>query len=66
VLVPSLFFGYLACALAIRIWPDFFIARGGHIWLISAQLVSFIAYLTYIGRHFGKIAQLLLQSREAS
>ena len=66
VFVPLLFFINLACALAIWIWPDFFIARGGHVWLITAQLVSFIAYLTYIGRHFGKIAQLLLQSRQAN
>ena len=64
VLVPLLFFINLACALAIWIWPDLFITRGGHVWLISAQLVSFIAYLTYIGRHFSKIAQLLLQSRQ--
>jgi hypothetical protein len=65
-LVPLLFFINLACALAIWIWPDLFIARGGHVWLISAQLISFIVYLTYIGRHFGKIAQLLLQSRQAN
>ena len=64
-LVPLLFFINLTCALAIWIWPDFFIARGGHVWLIGAQLVSFLAYLTYIGRHFSKIAHLLLESREA-
>ena len=65
-LVPLLFFINLACALAIWIWPDLFITRGGHVWLISAQLVSFIAYLAYIGRHFSKIAPLLLQSRQAN
>src|ERR1700704_5145686 len=48
VLVPLLFFSNLACAVAIWIWPDFFIIRGGHIWLISVQLISFIAYLAYI------------------
>ncbi len=64
VLVPLLFFLNLASALAIWIWPDFFITRGGHVWLISAQLVSFITYLAYIGRHFSKIAQLLLRSRQ--
>src|SRR5215475_5886540 len=66
VLIPLLFFINLACTLTIRIWPGFFIARAGHVWLISAQLVSFVAYLTYIGRHFSKIAQLLLQSRQAN
>ena len=65
-LVPLLFFLNLACALAIWTWPDLFIGRGGHVWLISAQLVSFIAYLIFIGRHFRKIAQLLLQSRQAN
>jgi hypothetical protein len=43
-----------------------FINRGGHIWLINAQLISFIAYLAYIGRHFSKIAQLLLRSRQVN
>src|SRR5262249_17194416 len=66
VLVPLLFFINLACALFIWLWPDLFIAKGGHVWLISAQLVSFIAYLTYIGRQFVKMAQLLLQSRKAN
>ena len=66
VLVPLLFFVSLACALAVWIWPDLFITRGGHLWLISAQLVSFIVYLAYIGRHFSRIAQLLLQSRQAN
>jgi hypothetical protein len=65
-LVPLLFFINLVSALAIWIWPDLFIARGGHVWLIGTQLVSFIVYLTYIGRHFSKIAQLLLQSRQAT
>ena len=65
-LVPLLFFLNLACALAIWTWPDLFIGRGGHVWLISAQLVSFIAYLIFIGRHFRKIAQLLLQSRQVN
>ena len=64
VLVPLLFLLNLTCALAIWIWPDFFITRSGHIWLISSQLVSFITYLAYIGRHFSKIAQLLLRSRQ--
>jgi hypothetical protein len=65
-LVPLLFFLNLACALAIWTWPDLFIARSGQVWLIGAQLVSFIAYLIFIGRHFSKIAQLLLQSRQAN
>jgi hypothetical protein len=66
VLVPLLFFINLACALAIWACPDLFVARGGHVWLISAQLLSFIAYLAYIRYHFIKIAPLLLQSQRAN
>ena len=66
VLVPLLFLLNLGCALSIWIWPDLFIARAGHICLISIQLVSFIGYLIYIGHHFKAIAPLLLRSREAA
>lgn len=64
-LVPLLFFLNLACAFVIWTWPNLFIARAGHVWLISAQLVSFIGYLIYTSRHFAAVAPLLLQSREA-
>ena len=64
-LVPLLFVLNLACAIAIWSWPDLFIARGRHIWLISAQLVLFIGYLIYTGRYFAAIAPLVLRSREA-
>jgi hypothetical protein len=66
VLVPLLFFLNLACMLAIWRWPDLFIARAGHIWLITAQLVSFIAYLIYTGRYFSAIAPLVLRSRRTN
>src|SRR5437899_9055642 len=62
-LVPLLFVLNLACAIAIWSWPDPFIARGRHIWLISAQLLSFIGYLFYTSRYFSAIAPLILRSR---
>jgi hypothetical protein len=65
VLIPLLFFINLVCAFAIWTWPNLFIARAHHIWLISAQLVSFIGYLIYTGRYFAAIAPLVLRSREA-
>ena len=65
-LVPLLFFLNLGCALSIWRWPDLFIARAGHICLISIQLASFIVYLIYIGRYFKAIAPLLLRSREGA
>jgi hypothetical protein len=64
-LVPLLIALNLVCAFAIRRWSDLFIDRPGHIWLISAQLVSFIGYLIYTGRYFAAIAPLVLRSHEA-
>jgi hypothetical protein len=66
VLVPLLFFLNLACALAIWSWPDLFITRAGHIWLISTQLLSSIGYLFYTSRYFTAIAALVLRSRETN
>jgi len=63
-LVPLLFFLNLGCAFSIWRWPDLFIARAGHICLISIQLASFIGYLIYIGHYFKAIAPLLLRNRE--
>ena len=64
-LVPLLFLLNLGCAFAICSRPDFFVARAGHVWLISIQLVSFVGYLAYVVRFFNTIASLLLRSREA-
>ena len=65
-LVPLLFIFNLACTVAIYRVPDFFINRGGHVWLISAQLISFIIYLVYVTRFFARIAPLVLQSKETA
>src|SRR5205809_5570648 len=64
-LVPLLFLLNLGCAFAICSRPDFFVARAGHVSLISIQLASFIVYLLYVVRPFTAIASLLLRSREA-
>ena len=63
-LLPLLFLFNLGCAFAIYTQPDFFIVRAGHLWLISAQLASFIVYLAYVARFFSAIAPLVLQSRQ--
>ena len=65
VLLPLLFVFNLACALAIARWPAFFLDRGGHIVLISAQLLSFLAYLLYVTVFFARLAPLILQSKSA-
>ncbi len=64
VLVPLLFLLNLGCAFAIWSWPDLFIARAGHVWLISVQLASFIGYLIYVARYFNTVGPLVLRSRE--
>jgi hypothetical protein len=66
VLVPLLVLFNLACAVAIWRGPDLFVAHGGHLWLISAQIVSFIGYLIYTGRYFSAIAPLVLRSRRSA
>src|SRR5258707_964951 len=42
VLVPLLFLLNIGCAFAIWRWPDVFISRADHVWLIGIQLVSFV------------------------
>ena len=65
-LVPMLIVLNVVTAFAIWHWPDLFIARAGHIWLISTQLLSFIGYLFYTSRYFSAIAPLLLRSRQTN
>jgi hypothetical protein len=62
VLVPALVLLNVSCALVIWRWPDLFIARDGHVWLITVQLISFVGYLIYTGRYFSAIAPLVLRS----
>jgi len=65
-LVPMLIVLNVVAAFAIWRWPNLFIARAGHIWLISTQLLSFIGYLVYTSRYFSAIAPLLLRSRQTN
>jgi hypothetical protein len=65
-LVPALIVLNLVCAFAIWSWPDLFLARACHIWLIGAQLLSFIGYLVYTSRYFSAIAPLLLRNRRTN
>jgi hypothetical protein len=65
-LVPALIILNLVSAFAIWSRPDLFIARACHIWLISAQLLSFIFYLFYTSRYFSAIAPLLLRNRRTN
>ena len=65
VLVPALFLLNLGCAIAIWSYPDLFLARNGHVWLIGIQLISFTGYLAYIAGYFKTIAPLILRNHPA-
>ena len=65
-LVPLLIALNVVSAFAIWRWPDLFIARGCHIWLISTQLLAFISYLFYTSRYFSAIAPLVLRGRQTN
>jgi hypothetical protein len=65
-LVPLLIALNLISAFAIWRWPDLFVVRACHIWLISTQLASFIGYLFYTSRYFSEIAPLVLRSRQTN
>jgi hypothetical protein len=64
--VPLLIALNLVSAFAIWRWPDLFIARAGHIWLVSTQLLCFIGYLFYTSRYFSAIAPFVLRSRQTN
>jgi hypothetical protein len=59
-LIPMLFLFNLGCALLIRFYPDLFISRGGHVWLIGTQLFCFIGYLIYVTRFFSALAPAMV------
>jgi len=61
-LVPLFFLFNVGCVVAIWIWWDLFVDQGGHIWMISWQLLSFMGYLTYVVWYFKRIAPLVLRS----
>jgi hypothetical protein len=62
-LIPMLILFNLACALLIRFRGDVFIAGGNHVWLISAQLVSFVGYLIYVTRFFSALAPAMINRK---
>jgi hypothetical protein len=64
-LIPLYFLFNLGCAVVISIWPHLFLDRGGHIWLISWQLLSFMGDLAYVAWYFKTIAPLVLRSRQS-
>lgn len=63
-LIPLIFLFNVACAFAIHLQPDFFIARGGHYILIAAQGIGLVGYLIYVIRTYICLQPLITQTRE--
>ncbi len=61
-LLPGVFILNVACTIFIRLRPDFFLARNGHIWLIAIQLVSFAGYLFYIVKFYTGLAPFIARA----
>jgi hypothetical protein len=62
-LLPGVFLLNVGFFFAIRTWPEFFIARHGHVWLIAAQIVAFLGYLIYVVRFYVDLAPLISEAR---
>jgi len=62
-LLPAFFLVNVACAVAIHVGAEFFLAREGHIWLIILQLIAFGGYLSYVVIFYTKLAPLIEQAR---
>jgi hypothetical protein len=62
-LLPAVFFVNLVCAFCTQAWPNFFLARNGHVWLIALQLLGFASYLFYSVRFYVDLAPFIAQAR---
>jgi hypothetical protein len=62
-LLPAFILVNVACAIAIHLRPEFFLARDGHLWLIALQLIAFAGYLSYVVTFYSKLAPLIAEAR---
>jgi hypothetical protein len=61
-LLPGVFFLNVICAVAIKAWPDIFLDRGAHVWLVATQLAGFAGYLIYVVRFYSDLAPLISEA----
>jgi hypothetical protein len=61
--VPAVFLFNLGSAIAIKLAPEFFLDRHGHLLLIAAQAIGFLFNLAYIVRSFSRITPLISATR---
>lgn len=62
-IVPCLFLCSLGSAFAIKMAPEFFLARHGHLLLIACQALGLVLYLVYVIRAFARITPLISATR---
>ncbi len=63
-LLPGLFVLNLLGTICVRAWPEFFLARNGHVWLAIVQVATFAIYLLYAIRFYVRLAPLIAQARD--
>jgi hypothetical protein len=61
--VPGLFFFALASAIAVKMAPEFFLVRHGHLLLVACQGVALLVYLACVVRSFVAITPLISATR---
>jgi hypothetical protein len=61
--VPAVFLFCLGSAVAIKLAPEFFIERQGHLILVALQGIGLLANLGYVIRSFGRITPLISATR---
>jgi hypothetical protein len=62
-LLPAVFLLNLVSAVLIRTWPEVFLTRNAHVWLIAAQVIGFAGYLAYVVRFYASLAPLIAEAR---
>lgn len=61
--VPAVFLYCLGSAVAIKLAPEFFIARQGHLILVGLQGIGLLINLCYVIRSFSRITPLISATR---
>jgi hypothetical protein len=62
-LLPAVFLINLICAYLIRSWPEFFLERNGHFWLVAVRFLGLAIYILYVVRFFVDLAPLIAPAR---
>jgi hypothetical protein len=63
-LIPTIFATNVASAVAIYLYPDFFLARRWHYLLIAIQGIGLLGYLAYVVRTYIRLQPLIRETRD--